>query len=126
MKQLKKDHETSRILLNLKNENNKNIGKYINARTKVKCQCRVCKNIWFANPDCLINRNSGCPECSKKKSIEKRSKPVVQCSMNGEIIKKYDSSKEAERETGIFASNIAKACSGRNKSAGGFRWKRVE
>lgn len=38
-------------------------------------------------------------------------------------VKIYNSSGEAERETGICARNIRSACSGHYKTAGGYHWK---
>lgn len=35
----------------------------------------------------------------------------------------YESTKEAERETGIYHSHISRCCKGVSKRAGGFRWK---
>lgn len=51
------------------------------------------------------------------------SKPVLQFSLDGIMIKKYPSLKEAYRETGIFFTNISACCSGRGKTAGGYIWK---
>lgn len=38
----------------------------------------------------------------------------------------YESTSQAERETGVFHSNISKACSGKRKTAGSFHWRYVE
>lgn len=35
----------------------------------------------------------------------------------------YKSSKQAERETGVYHSHISRCCKGRSKSAGGMRWE---
>ena len=37
----------------------------------------------------------------------------------------YPSTMEAERQTGIYQSNITKCCNGKRKSAGGFHWQFV-
>ena len=50
-----------------------------------------------------------------------QSKKVI-CIETGEI---YKSSGEAERKTGICGRNIRSACSGKYKTAGGYRWKWV-
>ena len=47
---------------------------------------------------------------------------VVQISLNNEIIRKYSSSADAERNTGILAQNIAACLIGRQITAGGFYW----
>lgn len=53
------------------------------------------------------------------------SKPVAQI-QGGQIIKVYGSVLEAQRQTGIEMSNIAKCCRGARKTAGGYQWKYVE
>lgn len=37
--------------------------------------------------------------------------------------KAYVSTKQAERETGVYHSHISKCCSGKAKTAGGMRWE---
>ncbi len=50
-------------------------------------------------------------------------KAVVQKDIHtGKIIATYHSGAEAERIIGIPRKNISSACTGQNKSAGGFRW----
>ena len=40
------------------------LGKYINNKTKLKCQCKICGNIWEASPNALLRKNAtGCPKC---------------------------------------------------------------
>lgn len=43
--------------------------------------------------------------------------------LNGEFVARYGSSGEAERMTGISYKSIMEACSGRNKTAGGYIWQ---
>lgn len=62
----------------------------------------------------------------KKESKEKISKSLsipVLCILNGEIIAKYNSAKEAAVATGAKSSNISKVVKGIRKSAGGYQWK---
>lgn len=47
---------------------------------------------------------------------------VVQLTLNGTFIKKWDCVTDVHRELGIFRSSIAKCCQGLQKSAGGFKW----
>lgn len=47
--------------------------------------------------------------------------PVIQMTLSGEVIRKFNSISSAERETNT--NNIFYACSGRRKKAGGFKWK---
>ena len=47
-------------------------------------------------------------------------KPVLQLTLEGELIKEYSSKKEAKQQTGIIIKN---AITGRAKTAGGFLWR---
>jgi hypothetical protein len=49
--------------------------------------------------------------------------PVKQYSMDGKFIKEYPSMKQAEKETGIDNSAISKACKGKYKHTGGYKWQ---
>lgn len=54
------------------NEINKNIiviGKYVDYNTKIKCECKVCGNIWLPTPKALL-RGSGCPICAIQKNAD--------------------------------------------------------
>lgn len=50
---------------------------------------------------------------------------VIQSDLEGNVLNKYGSTMEAERQTGINHSNISKCCRGvgRYKTAGGFKWE---
>lgn len=54
------------------------------------------------------------------------SKAVFQLDENGEIINKWKSAREAERQTGALYQNIYKCCRGKRKTAGGYSWKYAE
>lgn len=62
-------------------------------------------------------------EETKRKISETRSIPVAQYTKEGNLIAIYYEIMEAERQTGIYHSGIAKCCKGKRKSAGGFIWK---
>lgn len=47
---------------------------------------------------------------------------VVQLTLEGQFIKKWGASREAERVIGIGSGEITKCCKGKRKSAGGYRW----
>lgn len=51
------------------------------------------------------------------------SKAVSQYSADGIYICSYPSTREAERQTGIACEQISRVCKGKNKHAGGFKWK---
>ena len=59
-----------------------------------------------------------------KRIAEKRSIEVIQLDLNDNILNVFKSMVQAEQETGVFASSIGACCSGKRKSAGGFKWKR--
>ena len=80
--------------------------------------------IWrYANESLTENHLKWC----NTKNTEKphMMKSVVQFSINGDVIKIYNSITEASLETGIPGSNISICCSGkgRQKTAGGYLWK---
>lgn len=54
---------------------------------------------------------------------EKCAIKVEQLDMHGVVLARYDSMKAAGRATGIKDGNISKACSGKAKTAGGYRWQ---
>ena len=56
-----------------------------------------------------------------RKIAEKNKVKVIQFTLNGELVKEYDSIKEANAVTGI--SNICTCCKNIYKTAGGFVWK---
>ena len=39
------------------------LGKYINARTKISCKCKIDGHEWFATPDKLLSGKNGCCKC---------------------------------------------------------------
>ena len=59
------------------NPNIEIIGEYINARTKIKCKCKIDGYIWDALPYNLIS-GFGCPECGRKSvGVKKRTSSEV-------------------------------------------------
>ena len=72
-----------------------------------------------SKPHCGVPRSEEC----KRKIAEKHSKPVLQFLITGELVNRYSSAREAERQTGIANQNIANCCLGKSFTAGGFIWK---
>ena len=58
----------------------------------------------------------------EKTTNGKLSKPVLQLSLTGELIREYPSIKEAERN-GFNHCNICQCCNGKQKTHKGFRWE---
>ena len=52
--------------------------------------------------------------------------PVLQCDNNGNVINKFESISQAERETSVSSICIYKALKGKQKHAGGYLWKYKE
>lgn len=63
---------------------------------------------------------------AKEKISKAKSKCVIKLSRNNEILHFYSSAREAEKETGVDASNICLCCKNKQKTAGGFLWKYAE
>lgn len=61
----------------------------------------------------------------KQVNDKKKSKPVIQLTLNNEIIGLYLSINEATRQTGVASSDISKCCYNKShhKSAGCFKWR---
>ncbi len=50
-------------------------------------------------------------------------KPVIQMTLEGKVIREWESIAEADRSLGLCSGNITKCCKGRYKTSGGFKWK---
>lgn len=50
-------------------------------------------------------------------------KPVLQLDQFGNVVNRFPSMSEAERQTGISDGNISGVCNGIRKSAGGYIWR---
>ena len=66
-----------------------------------------------------MRKNHYCVKGSQNPSA----KAVLQLSVDGEIIKKYDYASLAAEELSIDLSSIIKCCRGKKKTCGGFRWE---
>lgn len=56
-------------------------------------------------------------------NTNKLKKVILQLDVNGNILKKYNSIKEAEKNSNISASNISRCANNFYKTAGGYIWK---
>ena len=61
-----------------------------------------------------------------KRSTKKRSKVVLQFTLDGILVKEYPSTKQVERETGFANQYISACCNGKYKAAYGYKWKYKE
>lgn len=56
------------FIVKLEDRKNKNVlilSKYINAKTKIECLCKICGYTWNATPDSIL-RGTGCRKCADK------------------------------------------------------------
>ena len=72
---------------------------------------------------CKENLNWG---TRNERSAKKRTKVVLQFTLDDVFVKEYPSLIQAYRETGFFFQNISKCCNGKRKTAHGFKWKYKE
>ena len=57
------------------------------------------------------------------KTHKKISKPVLQFSLDGELVRKWETTYSIEKNMLIHHSDITKCCKGKQKTAGGYIWK---
>lgn len=92
----KRTHQEFVDLLMFINQNIKILGKYIDSKTKVECNCLVCNNTWKATPSNLL-KGQGCPSCNIKnrtKTQEKFLKDVESVMPNIKVLGAYINSHE--------------------------------
>lgn len=53
----------------------------------------------------------------------KRSKPVLQYTLDGQFVAEYPSISEVKRQTGINDAHIPACCKGKRNCCGGYRWR---
>ena len=83
-----------------------------------------CRHSYRLHPDRLSCLQS---ELAKRKRILKKSKRVAQRNLiTGEVVKVYDSAREAARQTGLSQGNISSCCRGRYKKANGYIWNYLD
>ena len=77
------------------------------------------------NEDKTNNSVENIEWCDRKYNVDySQSKAVHQIDLTtGKVLATFKSISEAERQTGIYQSNICFVCSGRHKSAGGYYWR---
>lgn len=71
-------------------------------------------------------KGEGNPMFGKQQSIkcvETNSKPVIQYSLNGDLLKVWKSLKEVSEYLLINRNSVRMVCNGQRKSAGGYKWK---
>lgn len=81
---------------------------------------RVCNLQW-----CSHKENSNNPNTKNKvmSYSNYKSKPIIQFSKDGELIRKWDCIRDVQREMGINNASISECCNGKRKTAGGYIWR---
>ena len=62
-------------------------------------------------------------ETNKKKT---KNKAIIQVSLNGQMIKEWDSCSAVTKALGISSSSLSQCINGKIKTAGGFKWQRKD
>lgn len=52
-----------------------------------------------------------------------RPHPVEQYDLDGNFLNRYTTNAEAQRQTGVIASNISRCANGKRETAGGYKWQ---
>ena len=73
-----------------------------------------------------INYGTGIKRSVKKRINGKKSKPVLQFTLDDILVKEYPSTNQVERELGFGQGNIVKCCKGKYKQAYGYIWRYKE
>ena len=73
-----------------------------------------------------INYGTGIERRAKKQINGKKSKPVLQFTLDNILVKEYPSTHQVERETGFNQGYICACCKGKYKTAYNYKWKYKE
>lgn len=61
--------------------------------------------------------------CGRIGAAHPKSRPVLQLTIDGKLVKKWDCASDAVRECGFDSGGITHCCKGKSKSHKGFKWK---
>ena len=112
----KRDNRLENLQVVTANEHSK-IHNQIYAETSV---CVVCGKEFTPHP---TNRKNGklCSIACKRRFYDTR--PIIQLSLTGEVIREWNSVREAERELNLPHGGITACCRGRQHTSHNFIWR---
>ena len=94
----------------------------VNHINEIKTDNRL-SNLNLMTPKENVNYGTGIDRCHNQLINGKCSKPVLQFTLDGILIKEYPSIQQVYRETGFDYRHIIKCCKGKYKQAYGFKWR---
>lgn len=100
-------------------------GLQVNHINEIKADNRL-ENLNLMTSKENVNYGTRNERVAKKQINGKRSKPVLQFTLDNILVKEYPSIRQAERETGFASTNIVKCCKGKLKQAYRHKWKYKE
>ena len=88
------------------------------------CNLRWCTHKENSNNSLTIDKMSKNAHFKNKFGIEHpNSKPIIQFTLDGKLVRKWDSAMDAHRELGINRNCICQCCKGKYKTANGYIWR---
>ena len=82
----------------------------------------VATNLRFCSHTENINWGTAIERARKTNTNGKKSKAIVQYTLDGKLIARYPSASEAQRQTGFSQTRISICCRGKGKKAYGYKW----
>ncbi len=94
-----------------------------NTHVKYWWNCPICGKNFKASPP-VWKKTRRCNDCGIEQGRKNRCKRVGQYTKEGQLIKVFESAREAYKETGVSYKKISQVCrSDKQRHAGGFIWK---
>lgn len=91
--------------------------------------CVICGKTYAPYPSKRKEQKTCSKECHQKlRELHGKNYkiPILQLSLDGELIKKWDSATDVRKAFGFFETNIVKCCRGKSQTYKGYRWAYAE